>query len=149
MDTCTKPSDPESLRPQEVLHPGAQELDPNLIMRLWANLSSLSLSLPSCELRTRDRCLVGWPWSFRKRTASRNILASCGSSQDRLCPHPCTQEAKAERGNVASHGLLKVPVGEVNRFPCGSEGTGPSGSTAELYTRRQPQQKSGGEQPGP
>lgn len=33
---------------------------------------------------------------------------------------------------------------EVNRFPCGSGGTGPSGSTAELHTRCQPQQKSGG-----
>lgn len=59
-------------------------------------------------------------------------------------PAPQHHGNKGGWGHLASLGPLKVPAVEVNRFPCGSGGLGPSGSTAELYTRCQPQQKSGG-----
>lgn len=92
------PSDPGSLGLQKVLHPEAEELGPSLIMWLWANPFSLSLSFPPYELKTRKKGSAGRPLSFRKGAVSSNILASYSSSQARLCPHLYTQEAKASGG---------------------------------------------------
>lgn len=63
---------------------------------------------------------------------------------EQALPAPLGPGHKGGWGHLASLGPLKVPAVEVNRLPCGSGGMGPSGSTAELHTRRQPQQKSGG-----
>lgn len=58
------PPDPEELGLQNVLHLEAEELGPNFIVWLWANLFSLSFIFSPCEPRARKRCSVGRPLVF-------------------------------------------------------------------------------------
>lgn len=112
-------------------------------------MANLSLS-SRCEPRALSKRALSWeqgagcPWPQGgvPRAVRSTILASSGSCLHRLCPDPRGQEARG-LGHLAS----PRPEGscrEGNQIPQWLWGAWPFGQYAELHTRCQPQQKSGG-----
>lgn len=135
--------------------------------RSWVRISlcdhgkllSLSLSAPPCELRGLDKRIRSWS---KKRVFTGPTLAfqRGGSFQQYpgilwLLPEqalPATPRPRTQRG-LGAPGMPWAPEGSCSGGkqipPVALGGVGPSGGTAELHTRCQPQQKSGGSSQDP